>query len=65
MQGEHAAPTVQITGSRTAIDWALQQGLLSNPRLHTLHGISWIELADISDSAEFEMKCGGCRVHRR
>ena len=57
------AKAVQITGSRDAIDWALQQGLLPNAHFHAAHGLAWIEVTDISKYAEFEMLRGGLRVH--
>lgn len=66
MQAKHApAMAVQITGPRDSIEWALQQGLLSDPHFHAVHGLEWIEVSDISEHVKFEMQCGGCTVHRR
>jgi hypothetical protein len=59
------ALAVQITGPRDAIERALLQGLLPDAHYHEAHGITWIELADISEHAEVEMTGAGCRVHRR
>jgi hypothetical protein len=56
---------VQITGTREAIDWALQQGLLPDAHFHALHGMTWIEVPAISQEVELEMTAGGCRVHHK
>jgi hypothetical protein len=43
------AMAVQITGPRDAIEWALEQGLLSNAHFHEAHGLEWIEVSEISE----------------
>lgn len=64
---EAQSPTkaVQITGPRAAIERALEQGLLSDARFHSAHGLSWIEVSQISRHAEDEMQGSGCSVHRK
>lgn len=56
---------IQITGSHEAIQWALEQGTLADAHFHALHGLSWIELEEISSKVELEMAGGGCIVHHR
>jgi hypothetical protein len=59
------ANLVQITGPRYAIEWAVERGVLPDARFHSAHGLAWLEVAQISQHAEAEVKRGGCHVHRK
>lgn len=65
MQLRQSSSNVQVTGSRDAIEWALHQKLFPDVRYHALHGLHWLEVANISEDAEIEATSGGCRVHRK
>ncbi|HEX8057017.1 MAG TPA: hypothetical protein VF481_10165 [Novosphingobium sp.] len=59
------AKAVQITGSPDAIELALHRGLVPDARFHAAHGLTWLEVGEISQYAEAEMIGGGCKVHHR
>jgi hypothetical protein len=55
--------TVAITGPREAIEWVLVQDRIPNAERHDRYGLFWIEAPDLDPDVEFDVECGGCKVH--